>query len=64
MNLNPLKKDDNTDALVKALEDANTAGPTPSQVNVQAGPSQQVSTDPASDSAAIAADPQINQKTK
>ncbi len=60
MNLNPLIKDDNTDALVKALEDANTAGPTPSQVNVQAGPSQQVSTDPASDSAAIAADPQIN----
>ncbi len=26
MNLNPLKKDDNTDALVKALEDANNVG--------------------------------------
>lgn len=26
MNLNPLKKDDNTDALVKALEDANNTG--------------------------------------
>lgn len=26
MNLNPLKKDDNTDALVQALEDANNAG--------------------------------------
>jgi hypothetical protein len=60
MNLNPLKKDDNTDALVKALEDANTTGPTTSQVNVQAGPSPQVSADPTSDSAAIAADPQIN----
>ena len=60
MNLNPLKKDDNTDALVKALEDANTTGPTTSQVTVQTGPSPQVSADPASDSAAIAADPQIN----
>lgn len=33
MNLNPLKKDDNTDALVKALEDANNLdGGVPAQV--------------------------------
>lgn len=49
MNLNPLKKDDNTDALVKALEDANTMSGNPV---VQ----QQM---PTTDSAAIAADPQV-----
>jgi hypothetical protein len=51
MNLNPLKKDDNTDALVKALEDAN---------NVGAGtPTTDMATPGVVDSAAIAADPQI-----
>jgi len=41
MNLNPLKKDDNTDALVKALEDANNMGgaqPTPDGTAVVADP--------------------------
>lgn len=46
MNLNPLKKDDNTDALVKALEDANAA---------DAG--QPTMATP--DGTAIAADPQV-----
>lgn len=46
MNLNPLKKDDNTDALVKALEDANSADQPAVVSNV-------------TDSAAIAADPQV-----
>jgi hypothetical protein len=46
MNLNPLKKDDNTDALVKALEDANAAG------------TAQVAA-PVADDAAIATDPQV-----
>lgn len=51
MNLNPLKKDENTDALVKALEDAN---------NVGAGtPTTDMATPGVVDSAAIAADPQI-----
>jgi hypothetical protein len=47
MNLNPLKKDDNTDALVKALEDANAAD------------QPQVGGMPTPDGAAIAADPQV-----
>ncbi len=50
MNLNPLKKDDNTDALVKALEDANAMGGT------QPAPAGGV---PTTDGAAIAADPQV-----
>ena len=32
MNLNPLKKDDNTDALVQALQDANNVGTTDTPV--------------------------------
>ena len=51
MNLNPLKKDDNTDALVKALEDANNVGGQTSTPTDAASP--------AVDSATIAADPQI-----
>ncbi|MCA9308975.1 hypothetical protein KC973_01235 [Candidatus Saccharibacteria bacterium] len=60
MNLNPLKKDDNTDALVKALEDANstdtaattgTPMPDPAQAPTPAAP--------AVDDATIAADPQV-----
>lgn len=49
MNLNPLKKDDNTDALVKALEDANNVGAMQPGVTPSAAP----------DDAAIAADPQV-----
>ena len=49
MNLNPLKKDDNTDALVKALEDANNVGVAQPAVTAAA---------PADD-AVIAADPQV-----
>jgi hypothetical protein len=45
MNLNPLKKDDNTDALVKALEDANATGAAPVM--------------PTPDDAVIASDPQV-----
>ena len=54
MNLNPLKKDENTDALVKALEDANNVGGT-------YDPTAQAVADPASvtDSSVIASDPQI-----
>lgn len=60
MHLNPLKKDDNTDALVKALEDANaadnaTAAPapaaTPSAETTPAPATDPVSTTPASDNA-------------
>ncbi len=46
MNLNPLKSNDNTDALVKALEDANNV----------AGSDQ---TTPVTDGSVIAADPQV-----
>lgn len=56
MNLNPLKSNDNTDALVKALEDANAAQgqqPTP------AVPAADPMSAPATDSAAIANDPQV-----
>ena len=49
MNLNPLKKDDNTDALVKALEDANNVG----------GSQPAVTPGITTDDAVIAADPQI-----
>ena len=51
MNLNPLKKDDNTDALVKALEDANNVG---GQTTASTD-----TVNPSVDSATIAADPQI-----
>lgn len=54
MNLNPLKKDDNTDALVKALEDANTMGN-----DSAATPQPAAGTAPVTDGAVIAADPQI-----
>lgn len=50
MNLNPLKKDDNTDALVKALEDANAMGGDQPPV---------AQTMPTTDGATIAADPQV-----
>lgn len=50
MNLNPLKKEDNTDALVKALEDANAVGSDSSAT-------QQSTT--VTDDAVIASDPQI-----
>ena len=61
MNLNPLKKDDNTDALVKALEDANnvgTADPASAQPTTDATmPAPQ---DPqALDASMIASDPQL-----
>lgn len=52
MNLNPLKKDDNTDALVKALEDANNMTDQPA-----AGAAPMAA--PADNAAAIAADPQV-----
>ena len=55
MNLNPLKKDDNTDALVKALEDANNVGTDTAAPAIQPTPDPAV----AVDSATIAADPQI-----
>lgn len=54
MNLNPLKKDDSTDALVKALEDANTVG----SADAAAAPQPAVAA-PVTDGAVIAADPQI-----
>ena len=62
MNLNPLKKDDNTDALVKALEDANSTEVDAASPVVQAAdPVAPVApaTDGVTDGAVIAADPQI-----
>lgn len=70
MNLNPLKKDDNTDALVKALEDANSASDAPapagSTTQVAAVPqapnadSMQSSTSSTTpDDTIIASDPQV-----
>lgn len=56
MNLNPLKKDDNTDALVKALEDANNMGGDPAAT---AAPQPAADPTTVTDSATIAADPQI-----
>ncbi len=58
MNLNPLKKDDNTDALVKALEDANSTAPTPTTAGQVAAVPSPAATD-APDASIIAADPQI-----
>lgn len=56
MNLNPLKTNDNTDALVKALEDANAVqNPQPSGAMPVSDPMSSVMPD----SAAIAADPQV-----
>lgn len=64
MNLNPLKKDDNTDALVKALEDANNASGVPggTPANAQqntATPAPVANTAATVDSSIIASDPQI-----
>lgn len=60
MNLNPLKKDDNTDALVKALEDANTMnGSAPTSTGQTATDSVMPGSKMTLDSAAIAADPQV-----
>lgn len=60
MNLNPLKKDDNTDALVKALEDANTMdGTAPTATGQAAANSVMPGATMTPDSAAIAADPQV-----
>lgn len=67
MNLNPLKKDDNTDALVKALEDANNVGAPADGATAQpaADPTAVQAPDAAAvtDSAVIAADPQITGDT-
>ena len=61
MNLNPLKKDDNTDALVKALEDANNVVADDTAVVQPAATDQPAvdSTDPVTDDSVIASDPQI-----
>jgi hypothetical protein len=60
MNLNPLKKDDNTDALVKALEDANNVGVVDPAAQSIADPAMtQAAGTPVIDSSVIAADPQI-----
>jgi hypothetical protein len=59
MNLNPLKKDDNTDALVKALEDANNVGTADGAVQPVADPAAQFTDSPVTDGSVIAADPQI-----
>ncbi len=65
MNLNPLKKDDNTDALVKALEDANNVGVSTTADGATVQPASGAPADPApvTDSAVIAADPQITGET-
>jgi hypothetical protein len=64
MNLNPLKKDDNTDALVKALEDANSAGGNPTDASTQVAavpPAPDTNlTSQSVDESIIAADPQLN----
>lgn len=57
MNLNPLKKDDNTDALVKALEDANNVGGVDDGAQTLAD--TPVADPPVTDSAVIASDPQV-----
>ncbi len=62
MNLNPLKKDDNTDALVKALEDANNAGTTVTDASTQVAavpPTPDDSIVSSTDPSIIAADPQV-----
>ncbi len=60
MNLNPLKKDDNTDALVKALEDANNVGTVSAATPGMQPATDNVSIEPTvTDDVAIAADPQI-----
>ncbi len=59
MNLNPLKKDDNTDALVKALEDANNVGATTADATAQPVVAVPAAATPVTDSSVIAADPQI-----
>lgn len=57
--MNPLKKDDNTDALVKALEDANNAGAPSDSTGSTAVSDQPAAPTGVTDSAVIAADPQI-----
>lgn len=56
MNLNPLKKDDNTDALVKALEDANNVGGTTDNTVTE---QRRADSNAVTDSSVIASDPQI-----
>ena len=62
MNLNPLKKDDNTDALVKALEDANSAGTSTPDSSTQVAavpPAPNDSIVSSTDPSVIASDPQV-----
>lgn len=59
MNLNPLKKDDNTDALVKALEDANNVGADGAAAAQPAATPLADASTSVTDDAVIAADPQI-----
>jgi hypothetical protein len=59
MNLNPLKKDDNTDALVQALEDANNMGGASDMAQPVFGGTPPVDS-PVTDGAVIAADPQLS----
>lgn len=59
MNLNPLKKDDNTDALVKALEDANNVGAADAGTQTGVDPAVLTADTPVTDSSVIASDPQI-----
>lgn len=59
MNLNPLKKDDNTDALVQALEDANNPDSKPADTGNPTDASTQVAAVPAApgqDPATVATD--------
>lgn len=64
MNLNPLKKDDTADALVKALEDANNtdapvAGAATQVASVPSSPSSDFTVPTGVDESMIASDPQI-----
>jgi hypothetical protein len=64
MNLNPLKKDDTADALVKALEDANNAdtpvaGAATQVASVPPSPSSDFTVPTGVDESMIASDPQI-----
>lgn len=67
MNLNPLKKDDNTDALVKALEDANNvdvdgAVAQPAANAAAPQPAPVADTTGVTDSSVIASDPQVTEE--
>jgi hypothetical protein len=60
MNLNPLKKDENTDALVQALEDANSPdSTTDAGTQVPAVPPAPGADNSSTDASIIASDPQI-----